>query len=94
MIVTKFDRNPIKYVEEETDCQKEERKKERMKMNFWPLWPLDDPWGHIKYNFCSYPPMHDCDQVWWKSDKVCGRRNRLPERRKKQQETSKLGDAA
>ena len=18
-------------------------------MNFWPLWPLDDPWGHIKY---------------------------------------------
>ena len=28
MIVTKFDRNPIKYVEEETDCQKEERKKE------------------------------------------------------------------
>ena len=28
-------------------------------MNFWPLWPLDDPWGHIKYNFCSYPPMND-----------------------------------
>ena len=25
-------------------------------MNLWPLWPLDDPWGHIKYNFCSYPP--------------------------------------
>ena len=68
-------------------------------MNFWPLWPLDDPWGHIKYNFCSYPLMHDCDQVWSKSDKVCGRRNRLPERKKeerkkKRQDPSKLGDAA
>ena len=29
MIVTKFDQNPIKYVEEETDCHKEERKKKR-----------------------------------------------------------------
>ena len=27
MIVTKFDQNPIKYVEEETDCQKERKKK-------------------------------------------------------------------
>ena len=33
-----------------------------VKMNFWPLWPLDDPWGHIKYNFSSYPPMHDCNK--------------------------------
>ena len=56
-------------------------------MNFWPLWPLDDPWGHIKYNFCSYPPMHDCDQVWWKSDEVCGRRNKLPERKKEELES-------
>ena len=46
----------------------EELKRFFVKMNFWPLWPLDDPWGHIKYNFCSYPPMHDCDQVWLKSD--------------------------
>ena len=30
MIVTKFDGNPMKYVEEETNCQKE-RKKERRK---------------------------------------------------------------
>ena len=30
MIVTKLDRNPMKYVEEETNCQKE-RKKERKK---------------------------------------------------------------
>ena len=29
MIVTKFDGNPIKCVEEETDCQKEERKKQQ-----------------------------------------------------------------
>ena len=56
-------------------------------MNFWPLWPLDNPWGHIKYNFCSYPLMHDCDQVWWKSDEVCGRRNKLPERKKKELES-------
>ena len=27
MIVTKFDRNPMKYVEEETNCQKEEERK-------------------------------------------------------------------
>ena len=27
MIVTKFDWNPIKCVEEETDCQKERKKK-------------------------------------------------------------------
>ena len=29
MIVTKFDQNPIKCVEEETDCQKERRKKKK-----------------------------------------------------------------
>ena len=59
----------------------EELKRFFVKMNFWPLWPLDDPY----------------DQVWSKSDKVCGRRNRLPERRrkkKKRQDPSKLGDAA
>ena len=28
MIVTKFDGNPMKYVEEETNCQKERKKKE------------------------------------------------------------------
>ena len=27
MIVTKFDQNPMKYVEEETNCQKERKKK-------------------------------------------------------------------
>ena len=27
MIVTKFDQNPIKCVEEETDCQKEEERR-------------------------------------------------------------------
>ena len=26
MIVTEFDRNPMKYVEEETNCQKERKK--------------------------------------------------------------------
>ena len=31
MIVTKFDQNPIKCVEEETDCQKEERKRKKKK---------------------------------------------------------------
>ena len=29
MIVTKFDQNPIKCVEEETDCQKEERRRKK-----------------------------------------------------------------
>ena len=46
---------------------------------------LDDPCGHIKYNFCSYLPRHDCDQVWSKSNEVCGRRNKLPERRRKKE---------
>ena len=31
MIVTKFDGNPMKYVEEETNCQKERKKKEERK---------------------------------------------------------------
>ena len=30
MIVTKFDGNPMKYVEEETNCQKEERRKKEL----------------------------------------------------------------
>ena len=34
-------------------------------MNFWPLWPLDDPWGHIKYNFCSYPPCMIVNKFDW-----------------------------
>ena len=29
MLLTEFDKNPIKHVEEEADCEKEERKKER-----------------------------------------------------------------
>ena len=61
------------------------------------MWPLDDPWGHIKYNLCSDPPRHDCDQVWLKSNAVCGRRKQIvrkKERKKKRQDPSKLGDAA
>ena len=34
-------------------------------MNLWPLWPLDDPWGHIKYNFCSYPPCMIVTKFDW-----------------------------
>ena len=33
----------------------EELKRFFMKMNFRLMWSLDDPWGLIKYNFCSYP---------------------------------------
>ena len=29
MLLTEFGKNPIKHVEEEADCEKEERKKER-----------------------------------------------------------------
>ena len=32
MIVTKFDQNPIKCVEEETDCQKEEEERRNVKI--------------------------------------------------------------
>ena len=27
-----------------------------VKMNFWHMWPLYDPWGHLKYNLYSYLP--------------------------------------
>ena len=29
MLLTEFGKNPIKHVEEEVDCEKEEKKKER-----------------------------------------------------------------
>ena len=53
-----------------------------VKMNFWPLWPLDDPWGRIKYNFCSYFQCTIVTKFDQNPIKVCGRRNRLPERKK------------
>ena len=32
MLLTKFGKNPIKHVEEEADCEKERKKKERLDM--------------------------------------------------------------
>ena len=72
-------------------------------MNFWPLWPLDDPWGHIKYKFYSYPPHA---WLWpslikirlsvWKKKPIARKKERKKkeERKKKRQDPSKLGDAA
>ena len=33
MIVTKFDGNPMKYVEEETNCQKERRRRKKKRQD-------------------------------------------------------------
>ena len=51
-------------------------------MNFLPLWPLDDPWGHIKYNFCSYPPCMIVTKFDWNPIKcVEEETDRMKERR-------------
>ena len=51
MIVTKFDGNPIKCVEEETDCQKE-RKKQQLD----PV-PFSRARGKLGVDICKF-------QVW------------------------------
>ena len=51
------------------------------------LFNLCDPYLTFEvkpaHNICSHVPMDACDQVWSKSDKACGRRSKLLERKKK-----------
>ena len=50
------------------------------------LWPLDDPWGHIKYNFCSYPQGMIVIKFHWNPIKCVEEKTNC---QKKQEEPSK-----
>ena len=66
-------------------------------MNFWPLWPLDDPWGHIKYTSVAiphawlWPSLIEIQLSVWKKKPIARKKE---ERMKKRQDPNKLGDAA